>query len=50
MDPDLFHLDWSESVKVLTAIIVLSFVERALAVLFESRFVIKRFTNSENIC
>jgi hypothetical protein len=44
MDPNLFHLDWERVAEVLTTIAVLSFVlERALAVLFESRFFIKRF-------
>ena len=44
MDPNLFHLDWERVGEVLTAIIVLSFVlERALAVLFESRLFVKRF-------
>jgi hypothetical protein len=44
MDPNLFHLDWERVGEVLTAVIVLSFIlERALAVLFESRQFIKRF-------
>ena len=44
MDPNLFHLDWERVGEVLTAIIVLAFVlERALAVLFESRLFVKRF-------
>jgi hypothetical protein len=38
MDPNLFHLDWERVFEVLATIIVLAFfVERALAVLFESR-------------
>ena len=38
MDPNLFHLDWERTFEVLTAIVVLAFLmERALAVLFESR-------------
>ena len=44
MDPNLFHLDWERVGEVLAAIVVLSFfLERALAILFESRFFIKRF-------
>src|SRR5579862_9319275 len=44
MDPNLFHLDWERVGEVLTTVIVLSFIlERALAVLFESRQFIKRF-------
>lgn len=39
MDPNLFHLDWTRVSEVLVAIIVLAFLlERALALLFESRF------------
>jgi MFS-type transporter involved in bile tolerance (Atg22 family) len=39
MDPNLFHLDWERLFEVLITIVVLSFLtERALAVLFESRF------------
>ncbi|NQT03627.1 MAG: hypothetical protein HQ580_16480 [Planctomycetes bacterium] len=44
MDPNLFHLDWERVAEVLVAIIVLAFlIERALAVLFESRFFINRW-------
>ncbi len=44
MDPNLFHLDWERLGEVLIAIIVLSFlIERALAILFESRFFINRY-------
>jgi hypothetical protein len=44
MDPNLFHLDWERLGEVLIAIVVMSFlVERALAMLFESRFFINRF-------
>src|SRR6266568_4591217 len=44
MDPNLFHLDWERVGEVLAAIVVLSFIlERALAILFESQFFIKRF-------
>lgn len=43
MDPNLFHLDWERLFEVLLTIVVLSFlVERALALLFESRFFIDR--------
>lgn len=38
MDPNLFHVDWERLLEVLIAIIVLSFfLERALALIFESR-------------
>lgn len=44
MDPNLFHLDWERVGEVLIAIVILAFLlERALAVLFESRFFIKRW-------
>ncbi len=44
MDPNLFHLDWERVGEVLATIVVLSFfLERALAILFESRVFIKRF-------
>ena len=43
MDPNLFHLDWGRLFEVLIGIVVLSFfIERALALLFESRFYISR--------
>lgn len=39
MDPNLFHLDWARVAEVLVAITVLALLlERALAVLFESKF------------
>lgn len=39
MDPNLFHLDWERTLEALTAIVVLAFLlERAAALLFESRF------------
>ncbi|MBW2063346.1 MAG: hypothetical protein JRJ03_00295 [Deltaproteobacteria bacterium] len=42
MDPNLFHIDWERLFEVLVAIVVASFlVERALALLFESRFFIR---------
>lgn len=44
MDPNLFHVDWERVFEVLVAIVIVAFlVERALAVLFESRFFINRF-------
>jgi hypothetical protein len=43
MDPNLFHLDWERVFEVLVTIVVLSFLlERALAVLFETRIFIKK--------
>ena len=39
MDPIAYHLDWARVAEVLVAVIILSFIlERALALLFESRF------------
>ncbi|MCC7387230.1 MAG: hypothetical protein IT431_00530 [Phycisphaerales bacterium] len=41
MDPNLFHLDWERTLEALVAIIVLAFfVERACALVFESRWYI----------
>lgn len=38
MDPNLFHLDWERLIEVLFAVVILAFLlERALAILFESR-------------
>ncbi len=47
MDPNLFHLDWERTIEALMGIVVLSFfVERACAVLFESRWWISRFQDA----
>ena len=47
MDPNLFHLDWERVGEVLTAIVVLAFVlERALALVFEHRWFVKRLDQS----
>lgn len=44
MDPNLFHLDWERTFEALVAIMVLAFfVERACALLFESRWYIRLF-------
>jgi len=44
MDPNLFHLDWERTLEALVAIIVLSFlIERALAMVFETRWWIRTF-------
>jgi hypothetical protein len=44
MDPNLFHLDWERTLEALVAIIVLAFfVERACALVFESRWYIWLF-------
>jgi hypothetical protein len=44
MNTNLFHIDWLRLLEVLAGIIILSFLlERALSLLFESRFFIKRF-------
>jgi len=38
MDPNLYHLDWGRLFEVLITIVILAFLlERALALLFESR-------------
>ena len=43
MDPNLFHLDWDRTLEVLSAVVVLSLlIERALAPLFESRWLVKK--------
>jgi len=45
MDQNIFHIDWFRLLEVLAGIVVLSFLlERALSLLFESRFFIKRFS------
>lgn len=46
MDPNLFHVDSERLVEVLFTIVVLSFfVERALSILFGSRFFVTRFSD-----
>jgi len=43
MDPNLFHLDYETVAEVLIGIVLLSFlIERALALLFESRWFISK--------
>ena len=43
MDPNLFHIDGERLIEVLFTIVVLSFfVERALSLLFGSRFYIRK--------
>lgn len=47
IDPNLFHMDWERTFEVLIVIILLAFiVERALAIIFESRFFIDRQSGS----
>jgi hypothetical protein len=47
MDPNLFRLDWERTFEAVTAIVVLSFlVERALALVFENRRLLRLFDNS----
>jgi hypothetical protein len=42
MDPNLFRIDWEQTGEVLICIVVLAFiVERALAVIFESKVYLK---------
>lgn len=42
MDPNLFHMDYERLFEVLVTIVVLSFfIERALSVIFESRFFVE---------
>lgn len=44
MDPNLFHIDWARTFEALMGIVVLSFlVERACAILLQSRWWISRF-------
>jgi len=44
MDPNLFHIDWERTIEALAGIIILSFlIERACALLFESRWWIVKF-------
>lgn len=44
MDPNLFHLDYERLFEVLVTIVVFSFfIERALAVIFESRWFINMY-------
>ena len=44
MDPNLFHIDWERTIEALVGIIVVAFlVERACALLFESRWWIVNF-------
>jgi hypothetical protein len=44
MDPNLFRIDWEQTGEVLVCIVVLAFiVERALALIFESKIYIKVF-------
>ncbi len=47
MDPNLFHIDWERTIEALVGIIILSFiVERACALLFESRWWITNFEDA----
>ncbi len=47
MDPNLFHLDWERASEVLATVVIISFmVERALAVIFESRWFVKNYEES----
>lgn len=47
MDPNLFHIDWDRTIEALVGIIILAFiVERAGALLFESRWWISRFEDT----
>jgi hypothetical protein len=47
MDPNLFHIDWERTIEALVGIIIVSFlVERACALLFESRWWIAKFEDA----
>ena len=47
IDPNLFHIDWERTLEALVGIVILSFfVERACALLFESRWWIGRFEDA----
>lgn len=44
MDPNYFFVNWERLMEVLGAIVVISFfLERALSMLFESRFYLRKF-------
>ena len=46
MDPNLFYLDFERLFEVLITIVIFSFfIERALAVIFETRWFIKMYDN-----
>jgi hypothetical protein len=48
MDPNLFHLDYERLIEVLVTIVIFSFfIERALALGFESRLFIKIYGAKE---
>lgn len=48
MDPNLFHIDWERTFEALTGITILAFfVERACALLFESRWWIRKFEGEQ---
>ena len=43
MGPDFFHIDYEMLFEILITIVILSlFIERALSILFESRFFINK--------
>jgi hypothetical protein len=43
MDPNLFHIDWERTFEALFLIIILAFfIERALALVFEMRWFLKK--------
>lgn len=43
-DPNLFHLNWERTGEVVAAIVILSFIlERALSLLFEHRWFVRRW-------
>ena len=49
MDPNLFHLDWERTFEALVGIVILSFfIERALSILFESRWFIEKVKGNSN--
>jgi hypothetical protein len=50
MDPNLFHLDYEKLFEVLLTIVFLSiFIERALALLFESRAFIEKTESGKTV-
>ena len=50
MDPNLFYVDFERLMEILITIVVLSFfVERALSLLFESRWFIYRFESTKAV-
>lgn len=47
VDPNLFHIDWERTLEALVGVVILSFlVERACALVFDSRWYIRLFEDA----